>query len=68
MEERNFPNIVSFVIRFVQEQPSQVPGEVAFRGSIRHIQTDQEIAFTCWEDATAFIQKFIPIGENFDRR
>jgi hypothetical protein len=63
MAENDFPKIVSFVIRFVQEQPAQAPGGIAYRGTIRHIQSDQEMAFTCWDDAMVFMQKYVPIGD-----
>jgi hypothetical protein len=61
MGDKNFPNISSFVIRFIQEvsTPAQTPPH--YRGYIRHIQTDCEISFTRWEDAMAFIQQYVPI-------
>lgn len=38
------------------EQPS------AFvRGHIRHIQSDQELAFTHWPDAVRFIEQFVDL-------
>jgi hypothetical protein len=61
------PTISSFVIRFVHAEgaaPEQPPASLPtppYRGTIRHVQTDQEQAFTRWEDAVAFIQRFVPL-------
>jgi hypothetical protein len=58
MDEDQYPKIVSFVVRFVQEKP--IPGEQpVYRGVIRHIQTDRELAFTDWETAQGFMEKFV---------
>ena len=56
-------HIVSFVIRFVQDQSVRDMNPVPYRGAIRHIQTDQEVQFTQWDDAVDFIQQFIPIDQ-----
>jgi len=62
MTENNvYPNIVSFVIRFVQDDPVSKAGEPAYRGSVRHIQTDSEITFTNWEDAMVFMQNYVEV-------
>lgn len=58
METPLTPNVTSFVIRFVIDGP-EVNG---FRGTIRHVQTDEEISFTKWDDAVTFIQRFVPLG------
>jgi hypothetical protein len=60
MDEEQFPKIVSFVVRFVQDQPAsdELP---LFRGVIRHVQTDQELNFTDWEAAQGFMEKFVRI-------
>ncbi len=55
--------IVSFVIRFVQDQNKGTEESVPYRGAIRHIQTDQEFQFTHWEDAVHFIQQFVSIDQ-----
>ena len=60
MEEKSYPDVASFLIRFVQDQ-SKPEGSAGYRGVIRHIQTDLEQAFTCWEDVESFIQQVIPI-------
>ncbi len=58
------PTITSFVIRFVLppvgEQPEGGPPQ-PYRGSIRHIQTEQELNFSSWQEAVAFIQRFVPL-------
>lgn len=64
------PLITSFVIRFIHSdeaqatptpQPDQENERVMFRGTIRHVQTNQELAFTAWQEAFAFIQRFVAI-------
>jgi hypothetical protein len=36
---------------------------------IRHIQSNQEMAFSQWKDAVAFIQSFVPaVAEEVPRR
>jgi hypothetical protein len=69
MENPPIPNITSFVIRFVHIEPGSYEGPLqgtaeqtpACRGSVTHIQTNQEFSFTQWADAVAFIQRFVPI-------
>jgi hypothetical protein len=59
-----FPEISSFVIRLIQD-PS--PGTTTpFRGSIRHVQTDQELSFTDISDAVDFIYGIMPIDSLID--
>ncbi len=55
------PDIKSFVLRFiVTESPDPLdPRPAAVRGVIRHIQTDEEISFTHWEDAVQFIGAYL---------
>lgn len=65
MENRSSPEISSFVLRFVQEEPVSLADQSIFRGSIRHIQTDQELSFTHWHDAVKFMSQFVP-GKVFD--
>ena len=60
MENRSSPRISSFVLRFVQEEPENSGPQPNCRGSIRHIQTDQEISFTHWTDALNFMSQFVP--------
>ena len=48
--------ISSFVIRFVID-----PGENAYRGEIRHIQTREEIHFHAWDEAVEFIRRYVPL-------
>lgn len=56
------PNISSFVIRFVVD--NAVAGEqspLPYHGAIRHIQTEEEINFSSWEEAVSFIRRFVPL-------
>ena len=65
MDKHSSPQISSFVLRFVQEEPEKLSTRPNYRGSVRHIQTDQEYAFTRWIDALNFMRQFIP-EEVFD--
>jgi hypothetical protein len=58
------PLISSFVIRFVIQEALEEQGEVAsYRGSIRHIQSEEELHFHVWEDAVRFIRRFVPLQD-----
>jgi hypothetical protein len=62
MEPNASPSIASFVIRFIVDDPS--PGREAslvFRGTIRHIQSNEELTFSAWENAVEFIQRYVPL-------
>jgi hypothetical protein len=61
MQDSSFPNITSFMIRFVQEESSNKEGEPVYRGLIRHIQSEKEIVFTRWQDAMSFMEQFVSI-------
>ena len=50
------PTISSFVIRFVVD-----PGTDAYRGEVRHIQSSEEVHFHSWDEAVAFIRRYVPI-------
>ena len=58
MEETS-PEITSFVVRFVHSGP---PENVALRGSILNVQTNQEQPFLHWEEAVAFIRRYVALG------
>jgi hypothetical protein len=53
------PTITSFVIRFVQEDPQT--RALPYRGTIRHIPTNEEIHFTRWAEAEAFLRRFVSL-------
>jgi len=58
------PFISSFVIRFVMNEAQDEPAGASkhpFRGSIRHIQSDEEMNFHIWEDAVEFIRRYVPL-------
>jgi hypothetical protein len=55
------PNISSFVIRFVVDSAAGEQSHLPYRGAIRHIQTDEEINFSSWEEAVSFIRRFVPL-------
>ena len=68
MDDKFSPEVASFLIRFVQEQRPESGGP-AYRGMVRHVQTDRELFFTCWEEVEAFIQQVIPLdNESTDKK
>ena len=60
MHNESLPTISSFVIRFVVEEQSASAGPSSWRGSVRHVQTEEELTFTQWENALDFMQQFLP--------
>lgn len=62
MKPDTAPVIYSFIIRFVVEDASQAEGEESiYHGSIRHIQSAEELNFNEWGEAVAFMRRFVPI-------
>ncbi len=55
------PEINSFVIRFVHSTLDESPAPL--RGTIRHIQSNEEKTFTLWHEAEQFIKRFIPLDQ-----
>ena len=54
------PTISSFVIRFVVEEPTEMEAAPPpYHGSIRHVQSDQMLNFSVWQDAVEFIQRYV---------
>lgn len=60
MDEKMYLDVESFVIRFVMD-PVQPVDQAGYRGVIRHVQTDEELGFTDWQEAVRFMKKFVPI-------
>lgn len=59
------PIISSFVIRFVMNEAQDELEDAEqhpYRGTIRHIQSDEEMHFHLWEDAVEFIRRYVPLG------
>lgn len=66
MDHQTVPSITSFVIRFVytespESDESEVKSKPHYRGAIRHIQSNQEIAFGEWHEALSFMRQFVPL-------
>lgn len=65
MDTQPPPTIISFVVRFVVEAPGApgAPGPTAapLRGSIQHVQSDEALHFSGWQEAVDFIQRFVPL-------
>ncbi len=61
MEADPAPLISSFIIRFVlEETPAH---KLAYHGTIRHIQTAEEINFNHWREVTEFMHRFVKLDE-----
>jgi len=61
METIPLPQISSFIVRFVLDETPGRPK--SFHGSIRHIQTAEEINFNEWNEATEFMYRFVQIDD-----
>lgn len=60
MEASPQPLISSFIIRFVVDE---TPNSAAYHGTIRHIQTAEEINFNEWREALEFMHRFVKLEE-----
>ena len=56
-------NLTSFVLRFVSDPADDAQAGASWHGVIRHVQTNQERAFTRWVEAEAFIQQYVELNE-----
>lgn len=56
-------NLTSFVLRFVSDPPDANQASGAWHGVIRHVQTNQERAFTRWSEAVAFIEQYVDLNK-----
>ena len=63
MKNEAVPVIYSFIIRFVVETPQEDGSQPAYRGTVRHIQSSEEMNFNDWTEAVAFMSRFVPIQE-----
>jgi len=62
------PTINSFIIRFVIDNSSIADGTPSsYHGAIRHIQSAEELSFNEWAEAVAFMRRFVPIENLYDR-
>ena len=59
-------NLTSFVLRFVSDPAADDQAATTWHGLIRHVQTNQERAFTRWAEAEAFIQQYIELNDKPD--
>ena len=67
MKQHTPPEITSFVIRFIVDQPQTRDDAPSFRGAIRHVQSEKELNFRNWQDAVEFINGYIPIESKNDK-
>ena len=62
MESSASPSIASFVIRFVVDDPTPIEQtHPNYRGTIRHIQSNEELTFSTWKNAVEFIQRYVQL-------
>jgi len=61
------PLISSFVIRFVVDSAFNTKANASYRGSIRHIQSDEELSFSSWDDAVTFMRQYVPLETDLDQ-
>lgn len=63
-------NLVSFVLRFVYDQPTGEATVLATRwhGVVRHVQSSEELHFSRWADAVAFIERFAQLDQPTNQR
>jgi hypothetical protein len=61
MEAPTLPLISSFIIRFVLDETSAE--KASYHGTVRHIQTAEQISFTEWREATEFMRRFVQLDE-----
>ncbi len=56
------PTISSFVIRFVVNELAAGERELpTYHGSIRHVQSDETLNFSVWQDAVEFMERYVPL-------
>ena len=57
--------VVSFVVRFVYEEPAGKPEDRAidWYAVIRHVQLDTEQRFVRWEEVVAFISQYVNLQQ-----
>ena len=56
------PSVESFVLRFVQDAPSNGADSARqWHAVVVHVQTNEEKTFTDFADAVAFIARYVPI-------
>lgn len=67
MKTAAVPVIYSFIIRFVVETPQEDGSQPAYRGSVRHIQSSEEMNFNDWPEAVTFMSRFVPIQDGDQR-
>ena len=62
MDRQHPPTITSFVLRFIIEEPDDTADSRApYRGVIHHVQRDETLNFSNWQDAVEFIRQYVPI-------
>ena len=58
------PTIHSFIVRFVvEESPTSEETNSAYHGSVRHIQSAEELHFHEWREAVEFMRRFVRLDE-----
>ncbi len=61
MDTVTLPLISSFIVRFVMEK--LLAEKPVYHGTIRHIQSMEEINFNEWHEAMEFMHRFVHLDE-----
>lgn len=62
MKSNAVPTVHSFIIRFVVDNaPLAKEARPAYHGTIRHIQSEEEMNFNTWNDVVDFIRRYVPL-------
>lgn len=58
--------IVSFVLRFVLEEPPARTADLpaGWYGVVRHVQSDAEQHLTSWDEIVAFMKKYVELSKD----
>jgi hypothetical protein len=59
----NETKIVSFVVRFLEEESAPAAPRT-WRGVIRHVQSREEVGFLSIEEALAFMARYVSLEAN----
>ena len=63
MKPDTAPTIHSFIVRFVVEETASAEApEPVFHGSVRHIQSAEELHFREWPEVVEFMRRFVPLA------
>ena len=62
------PNVTSFILRFTQPATPEQPGRLVWYGLLRNVETNEQIHFTCIEQALNFLGQYVDIDQKPNRK